>query len=284
MSPTIIIADDHPLVLKGLHDFLIENNYNVLATAKNGKEALTLIKAHNPDIAILDIKMPYLTGLEIAEKCKADKSVTKIILITFEKDEKTYNAAKAIGVYGYVLKEFALEEIENCITSVIKDKAYFSPELIAYIKVNDTPEKIESLTAAEKNILKLISDSKTAKEIAKELFISARTVEKHKSHIRTKLVLSSKSEVGKERVDALTRKLITISNEATISEFPDYRLDYRFAKRAVEETLGDINDFEIDENGDPVTDNLLPDDPNEPDEELESDRDQTPTEKPEGCP
>ena len=70
MKPTIIIADDHPLVLKGLKDFLTEKNYNLLATAKNGKIALSLIKAHSPDIAILDIKMPFLTGLEIAEKCK----------------------------------------------------------------------------------------------------------------------------------------------------------------------------------------------------------------------
>ncbi len=194
MSPTIIIADDHPLVLKGLQDFLIEKEFNVLASAKNGKEALTLIKAHTPDIAILDIKMPFLTGLQIAEKCKADQLPTKIILITFEKDEKTYYEAKALGVYGYILKEFALEEIENCIASVIKDKAYFSPELIAYLKANNPPEKLKSLTEAEKNILKLIAETKTAKEIAKELFISSRTVEKHKSHIRTKLVLGSKSE------------------------------------------------------------------------------------------
>lgn len=194
MNPSIIIADDHPLVLKGLHDFLIEQNFNVLASAKNGKEALSLIKAHTPDIAILDIKMPFLTGLEIAEKCKEEGLPTKIVLITFEKDEITYNKAKVLGVYGYVLKEFALEEIKNCISSIIKNKAYFSPDLIAHIEVDEGPEKIESLTEAELNILKLISESKTAKEIAKELFISARTVEKHKSHIRLKLVLSSKSE------------------------------------------------------------------------------------------
>ena len=193
MNPNIIIADDHPLVLKGLHDFLIEKRYNVLASAKNGKEALALIKAHIPDIAILDIKMPFLTGLQIAEECKSDNLPTKIVLITFEKDEKTYYDAKALGIYGYVLKEFALEEIENCIASVIEDKAYFSPELIAYLKANNPPEKLQSLTKAESNILKLIGDNKTATEIAKELFISVRTVEKHKNHIRTKLALDSKS-------------------------------------------------------------------------------------------
>jgi DNA-binding NarL/FixJ family response regulator len=192
MSPTIIIADDHPLVLRGLQDFLNETNYNVLASAKNGKEALTLIKAHTPDIAILDIKMPFYTGLEIAEKCKESNLLTKIILITFEKDELIYNKAKSLGVFGYVLKEFALDEIENCIASVIKNRPYFSPELIAYLKANKPPEKFETLTDTEKKVLKLIAENKTAKEIANELYISSRTVEKHKSHIRTKLVLDSK--------------------------------------------------------------------------------------------
>jgi len=187
MNPTIIIADDHPLVLKGLQDFLHEKNYNVLASAKNGKEALALIKAHTPDIAILDIKMPFFTGLQIAEKCKKANIKTKIVLITFEKDEKIYNEAKALGVYGYVLKEFALDEIENCIASVIKDKPYFSPELLAYIEVDNGPEALNHLTKTELKILKLIVENKTAKEIAEDLFISPRTVEKHKSNTIRKL-------------------------------------------------------------------------------------------------
>ncbi|GAA4241732.1 MULTISPECIES: response regulator transcription factor [Winogradskyella] len=192
MNPTIIIADDHPLVLKGLQDFLIEKKFNVLASAKNGKEALALIKAHTPDIAVLDIKMPFFTGLEIAEKCKADKLPTKIILITFEKDEKTYNDAKALGAYGYILKEFALEEIENCIASVIKNKTYFSPDLLKFIELQEPPKYFEALTKHEQNIVKLISNNKTGVEIANLLNISTRTVEKHKSNIIKKLKLESK--------------------------------------------------------------------------------------------
>ncbi|WP_370000785.1 response regulator [Winogradskyella sp.] len=192
MSPTIIIADDHPLVLKGLKEYLFEKEYNVLASAKNGKEALTLIKAHSPDIAILDIKMPFYSGLQIAEKCKEGELDTKIVLITFEKDEKIYNKAKALGIYGYVLKEFALEEIENCITSVTNDKPYFSPELIDYIEVNRTPEELKILTKTEIKIVRLIAQNMTGVEIADTLFVSARTVEKHKSNIIKKLKLPSK--------------------------------------------------------------------------------------------
>ena len=192
MNPTIIIADDHPLVLKGLQDFLHEKEYNVLASAKNGKEALALIKAHTPDIAILDIKMPFFTGLQIAEKCKKANLKTKIVLITFEKDEKIYNEAKAIGVYGYVLKEFALDEIENCISSVTEDKPYFSPELLAYIEVDEAPEELQLLTKTETKIIGLIAQNKTGVEIADLLFVSTRTVEKHKSNIIKKLKLQSK--------------------------------------------------------------------------------------------
>jgi len=187
MNPSLIIADDHPLVLKGLQEFLTENNYNILASAKNGKEAFALIKAHKPDIAILDIRMPFLTGLQIAEKCKNENLNTKIILITFEKEEKIYNEAKALDIYGYVLKEFALVEIENCIASVLKNIPYFSPELLAYIQVNQTPDKLRLITKTELKVLKLITQNKTAREIGEELFISPRTVEKHKSNIIRKL-------------------------------------------------------------------------------------------------
>ena len=192
MSPTIIIADDHPLILKGLKEFLHENNYNVLASAKNGKEALALIKAHRPDIAILDIKMPYYTGLQIAEKCKEAKLTTKIILITFEKDEKIYDEAKALDVYGYVLKEFTLDEIETCIASVINNKPYFSPELIDYIEVSRAPEGLKKLSKTESKILGLIAQNMTGAEIAESLYVSTRTVEKHKSNIIKKLKLQSK--------------------------------------------------------------------------------------------
>ena len=187
MQSSIIIADDHPLILKGLNDFLLEKKYNVLASAVNGKDALELIETHKPEIAILDIQMPYYTGLEIAEKCKALNYQTKIVLITFEKDEAIYNQAKSLGVYGYVLKEFALAEIEHCIETVSKDIPYFSQELLSSLEVEEAPKEFETLTPTEIEVLKHISENKTAKEIGNLMFISFRTVEKHKSNIHKKL-------------------------------------------------------------------------------------------------
>jgi DNA-binding NarL/FixJ family response regulator len=193
MQTSIIIADDHPLILKGLNDFLIEKQFNVLACAVNGREAYQLIKDLEPDIAILDIRMPFLSGLEIAKLCNDQNLSTKIILITFEKDETTYKTARSLHIYGYVLKEFALVELENCIDSVMNGKHYFSPELIQYLEIDEAPEELELLTPAEIRVLKWIAQNKTAKEIGKLLFVSDRTIEKHKSHIIKKLDLEPKS-------------------------------------------------------------------------------------------
>ena len=191
MNPSIIIADDHPLVLKGLQDFLIEKQFNIIDSATDGKEAYKLILKHEPDIAILDIRMPHLSGIEIAELCK-DKLNTKIVLITFEKNIVFYQQAKQYNVYGYLLKEFALVEIENCLKTVSNGIPYFSKEIEDQFSNIIELKDISSLTPSEKNILKLIAQNKTAKEIAFMLNISKRTVEKHKSHIIKKLKLESK--------------------------------------------------------------------------------------------
>ena len=192
MQASIIIADDHPLILKGLKDFLLEQNFNVIATAEHGKKAFTLIKAHNPDIAILDINMPHLSGIEIAEKCLEEGLHSKIVIITFEKDETLYQKAKELNIFGYVLKEFALNEIENCIESVIANKPYFSPELLKFLESETPPDGFDKLTPTEKKVVHLIADNKTGSNIADILQISIRTVEKHKSNVIKKLGLPHK--------------------------------------------------------------------------------------------
>ncbi len=192
MQPSIIIADDHPLILKGLRDFLLEKNYNVEASANDGRTALNFIKSLKPDIAILDIQMPFYTGLEIAQKCIDLGYKTKIILITFEKSENIYNEAKRLNVYGYILKEFALAEIENCITSVLNNTPYFSPELIEYLQPYTFPNELKLLTPTELKILKLIAHEKTTPQIAELLSVSKRTIDKHRTNISAKLKLAPK--------------------------------------------------------------------------------------------
>ncbi len=190
MNPSIIIADDHPLLLKGLQDFLIEKGHTIIGSATNGKDAFKLILKHEPDIAILDIRMPFMSGIEIAKACK-NKVKTKIVLITFEKNGVLYHQAKALNIFGYLLKEFALTEIETCLKSVYNNTPYFSAEMENHFADKKNSLNIDFLTPAEKRVLKLIGQNKSAKEIADIFGISDRTVEKHKSNVIKKLDLDS---------------------------------------------------------------------------------------------
>lgn len=195
MNTSIVIADDHPLMLRGLTDFLKSKGYNIIGSAEDGKAAYNLIVKLKPEIAILDIRMPYMTGLEIAEACKKNDLPTKVILITFDKEEELYDQAQAFNVYGYILKEFAIEEIETCISQVVNGKPYFSEEIASYLNastIDKKPDTLDALTKSELRIVKLISESKTSQDIADELSISVRTVDKHRSNIVQKLELDNR--------------------------------------------------------------------------------------------
>lgn len=194
MRATIVIADDHPLMLRGLLGFLTSKGFNIVGSAEDGNAAYNLIVKLKPEIAILDVRMPYKTGLEIAEECLKNNLPTKIILITFDKEEELFDKAKALNVYGYILKEFAIEEIETCIAHALNNKSYFSKEISNYLSRNleSKPKKLKLLTKSELKIVKLISEGKTSNEIAENLSISIRTVDKHRSNIVAKLKLDNK--------------------------------------------------------------------------------------------
>lgn len=193
-SPSIIIADDHPLLLKGLSDFLIEKNYNLIGSGSDGRDAYNLIAKKKPEIAILDIQMPFMSGIEIAQKCKNQNIETKIVLITLHKEKDLYKKAQELNIFGYILKEFALEEIEICIKTVSEGLPFFSEKIKELIgESSEDVNNLTLLTPSEKKILKLIAKDKTNREIASQLFISYRTVEKHRSNIITKLKLEPKT-------------------------------------------------------------------------------------------
>ncbi len=193
MSLNIVIADDHPLMLRGLKDFLTSKGFNIVGVAEDGNSAYNLIVKLKPDIAILDIRMPHKTGVEIAEDCKKNDIETKVILITFDKEEELFKKAKEYNVYGYILKEFAIEEIEMCIKNVSEGNPYFSEELKDFLEPSKPDKKvINTLTKTERKILSLIAENKTSQEIAKELTVSIKTIHKHRTHIIAKLDLDNK--------------------------------------------------------------------------------------------
>ena len=194
----ILIADDHPLMLQGLKMVLSEEPWcSDCDQAKDGEEAYSKIISNNYDIAVLDIEMPKMSGLEIARKISDQKSSTKIIFLTMYKDEDLFDEAMDCGAYGFVLKENAVDDIINCISKVIEGQYYISPLISGYLvkhlnKKNNLEKiapSISDLTISERRILKLISQNKTSREIADELSISAKTVENHRNNISKKLNL-----------------------------------------------------------------------------------------------
>ena len=190
----IFIADDHPILVKGLKDLLVEKDFQVVGTATNGQAALNFILKEKPDIAILDVEMPFLTGIEIAKALNTNDSSTKVILITLHKEVELYLQAKKINIYGYLLKEFALEEIEKCLISVSSGQPYFSEKIKELLGYTDESKKVlKELTMTERRIIKLISQHKSNKEIGHLLFISPRTVEKHRSNMIQKLNIERKT-------------------------------------------------------------------------------------------
>jgi len=186
----IIIADDHPVVLFGTKIFLEKKGFNVIMACENGLEAYNQILARKPEIAVLDMSMPGLSGLEVLEKLEQQKSATKVILLTMHNDASLFNRARALNAKGYLLKDFAMEELEKCIREIEKGNTYFSSHLSQKLTINGNDEEdpnLKQLTFAERKILELVADQKSTKEIAALLFISEKTVETHRSHIIKKL-------------------------------------------------------------------------------------------------
>ena len=188
----ILVADDHPLTLMGTKNFVESLGYEVDDVCSNGISAYNLMVSHRPAIAILDINMPGMDGLEVLEKVFTQKLKTKVILLTMHKEMSVFNKANQYGLSGYILKEYAQEELEICLESVKKGNQYVSKNLtneLTHNNENDTNSELNKLTFAEKKIVELIAQNKTSKQIAELLFIAEKTVEGHRTNIIQKLGL-----------------------------------------------------------------------------------------------
>ncbi|MBW1294198.1 response regulator [Aquimarina litoralis] len=204
---SIVIADDHPMLLKGLYDELTIHNYQVTGKAANGMQALEQILTLEPTLALLDIDMPLLNGFEVIKTASEKKVSTKFIILSFLKETKYITQAKKLGIDGYLLKEDSFFEIEKCIREILQGNSYFSKAIDSSSLQNASEElkKLQFLTPSETTILKLIAQQISTIEIADSLFVSKRTIEKHRSNIISKL------ELGKE-TNTLTKWTLNHKN------------------------------------------------------------------------
>ncbi|MEM6720845.1 MAG: response regulator transcription factor [Bacteroidota bacterium] len=194
---TIVTADDHPMLLKGLTEELTTNGYNVIGQATNGIQALELIIKLKPAIALLDIDMPVLTGFEVIKMAREKGAKTKFIILSFHKESYYIVQAKAFQIDGYLLKEDTFFEIEHCINEVLNGNVYFSKSIDDQPLQNASEElkRLNLLTLSETKILKLIAQEISNQEIADTLSVSIRTIEKHRSNIIEKLGLKKGNNV-----------------------------------------------------------------------------------------
>lgn len=199
VSISILIADDHPMFREGVRQALSgDRSLHVIAAASDGEQALQLLKELSPDVAVLDMNMPKMTGLAVAKEYKKQNGKTEIIFLTMFNDEEILNEAMDLGIKAYILKESASIDIVNAVHAVHDGRHYLSPALTD--KILKRKEKKDSfysshprltlLSDQERRILTMIADSKTSKEIAEELFLSQKTIDNYRFKISEKLDLS----------------------------------------------------------------------------------------------
>lgn len=199
----IIIADDHPIFRSGIRE-VISNlpGMQLMGEAKDGMEAYQMILATQPDIAVLDLEMPLLSGLDVCKKVLSEKHATRFIILTMHKEKHFFSHAMEAGVKGYLLKDNAVEELVKCIEAVRLNQPYYSAEIERFLVEGiELPEEVKQrmkqLTPTEKVLVKLISQGKTSPEIADNLFVSVNTVENHRYNISKKLNLEGKNSLLK---------------------------------------------------------------------------------------
>jgi DNA-binding NarL/FixJ family response regulator len=196
---TVLIVDDHPLFRSGLRQVITaDQRFELIGDYGDGKAALQMILEKKPDVAVLDVNLPGLSGFDILRELQAKSLPTRVIMLTMHKDEETCNRALDIGAMGFVLKDDAVEQILKAIVAVAEGEHYLSSTISGYlVRRRNRAETLaakkpglDDLTKAERRILKLVAEKKTSREIGAELFISPRTVEAHRANICSKLGLT----------------------------------------------------------------------------------------------
>lgn len=190
MSLRILLADDHGIFRQGVKALLEREGFTVTGEAADGQVAIQMAAQQTPDVAVLDLAMPVLNGLDAAREIGRTSSRTRIILLTMHTEDPYVSRALKAGIRGYVLKSQAAEDLVQAIREVARGAVYLSPGVSeavveAYLTKRDLPA--DPLTPREHQVLQLIVEGKTTKEVASFLGISVKTAESHRMRIMSKL-------------------------------------------------------------------------------------------------
>ncbi|WP_258361055.1 response regulator [Moorella sulfitireducens] len=202
---TLMIADDHPLVREGIRKILeLEPGIQVVAEAGNGQEAIAMARLHRPDVILIDINMPGLNGIEATRVIRRELPQTGILALTIHDDEEYIIELLKSGVSGYVLKDIGADELVKAIFQVARGYQVIhpgiAPKIVEYIQKRDLPTNLPvdmlPLTPREREILAQVSRGKSNREIARELYISEKTVKNHLTNIFHKIGVSDRTQAA----------------------------------------------------------------------------------------
>lgn len=205
MTIRVLIADDHKILRDGLVALLEEQeDLRIVAQADNGREAIALTRQHRPDIVVMDAAMPLLNGVEATRQIHAESPGVRIIALSMHSDRRFVRGMLAAGASGYLLKDSAVEELVLAVRTVARGQVYLSPgiggalvqdyqELLAA----DASEKRDPLSPREREVLQLLAEGHTTKQVAALLHVSVKTVETHRKNIMDRLGLRSIAELTK---------------------------------------------------------------------------------------
>lgn len=204
----IVIADDHEMVRRGLVATLADvERWTVVAQADNGREAAELVVTHKPDIAILDLSMPELNGLDATRRILAARPETCVLILTAHESEQLVREVLAAGARGYVLKSDAGRILVRAVEALLEGQTFFTSKvarlvLEGYLRGGgtDTQETTPTLSAREREIVQLLAEGASNKDVARALGISVKTAETHRSNIMRKMQFTSLSDLVKYAV------------------------------------------------------------------------------------
>jgi DNA-binding NarL/FixJ family response regulator len=203
-SIRILLADDHTIVRKGLR-LLLESHegFRVVAEAADGREAVALAEQHQPDIVVMDLAMPGLNGIEAARQICSSGTPSAIVFLSMHSDEGYVLKALKSGAKGYLLKDSAEHDLINAVQTVSEGKAFFSPAIskmlvedyVRQMQEQKVEDSYDLLTTREREVLQLLAEGRSNKDVAAFLNLSLHTVETHRGHIMQKLNLHSGAEM-----------------------------------------------------------------------------------------
>jgi DNA-binding NarL/FixJ family response regulator len=205
-KPRLLLADDHTLVLEGLKKIL-ESDFELAGAAENGRDLLRLAEELKPDVVLLDISMPQLNGIDACKQLLKSSPQAKVIFVTMHADSDYVSEAFRAGASGYLLKRSAASELVNAIHEVMKGRYYVTPLVTRealgplFGGGTETRKLSTTLTSRQREVLQLVAEGRSVKEIATILQVSAKTVEFHKSALMVRLGIHTTAELTRYAIE-----------------------------------------------------------------------------------